>query len=919
MSPIHSTSRRSLSGHGIECLEARIAPAAVVGLDASRNLLFFDTDQPDEITKTLPIKGVGTGETIVGIDFRPLDGLLYAVTKQDAVGRIYTLNVETGAAVKVSTLVAAPGDDNPFTGLDASTIFGADFNPVPDRLRLVSADLDANLRIAVTAVPAGPGTPPATPALPAGSTFTDTPLTIGGVAGTGSQLAILGAAYSNPDTDANTGTELTYINFANSSLYVAATPNNGQLTLRGALGITLDPASGGIGGYDIALEGRTNLAIAALRPTGATGHSLYEINTASGAATLLDKIGDGSRTIVDIAMPTAGVSIAASGRSAVYTDVDGDRVTVTTTKGKLTPAMFTLVPEGSGARLAQLNLTNDFDATTPGNSLEGTGVSITARPSGLGGNGFVNVGYINATGFDLGAVLVRGDLTDLDAGNAVATTAAVASLTVDTLGRFGVDTTANVAPVGGGNPVLLGNEVLSITGRLGSLKVAGDVLITKINVGNAGTTPVVGSGSIGAIFIGGSLIGGDGDDTGYIIADGAIASVTIKGGIEGDEGINSGGIFAGGTIGAINIAGDVTGDIGPGSGEIFATGGFSTVLIGGDLVGGGDADDGGGESSGKITGASAKSITIVGNIFGGVGDFSGRIEIFGSAGRISVVGNLIGDDGASSGSITVETATSITIGRSILGGAGEASASILGLTSLGAVTIRQSIDNDANPFSGGVTSLGRIASITVGLNVDGGVILAKSLGTLKIGGTLSFSQVQVLGELLPATAAKAVAIGKVTVGQDVSFSNIQAGFIDEVLLSTFAEEETLAQYTNRDAQIGSILVGRNVEQSSFAAGVSAGADGFFGNGDVGEGPFTGPQSTSIFSRIASITINGQIRGSQDDGESFGFVAQQIGAFKLGGFAVPLSPTALDVLRLRSPAVAGFGETSNVFIREYAGN
>ena len=63
------------------------------------------------------------------------------------IGNIYKLNPANGMAPLVSTSRPAAGDDNPFAALTGATS-GVDFNPVADRLRVVS-NTGQNLRINV--------------------------------------------------------------------------------------------------------------------------------------------------------------------------------------------------------------------------------------------------------------------------------------------------------------------------------------------------------------------------------------------------------------------------------------------------------------------------------------------------------------------------------------------------------------------------------------------------------------------------------------------------------------------------------------------------------------------------------------------------------------------------------------------------
>src|SRR5687767_10456199 len=66
----------------------------VVALTSGNRLLFFDSATPGTVTKLITINTVGN-ETLVGIDFRPATGDLYAFGPS---GRLYVLNLTSGAA-----------------------------------------------------------------------------------------------------------------------------------------------------------------------------------------------------------------------------------------------------------------------------------------------------------------------------------------------------------------------------------------------------------------------------------------------------------------------------------------------------------------------------------------------------------------------------------------------------------------------------------------------------------------------------------------------------------------------------------------------------------------------------------------------------------------------------------------------------
>ena len=238
-------------------------PAATVGdvvaLTASNRLVSFDRATPGTIRTNVLVTGLQSGENLVGIDVRPADGMLYGV---GSTGRLYTLDAATGAATNKSRLVADAADTTePFTAL-AGASFGVDFNPVADRLRIVS-NTGQSLRINVDT----------------GATTTD-----GSINGGAANTAISASAYTN--SFAGTGSTTLYgIDSANATLYTQNPPNNGTLATPVALGITIGAANG----FDI--DARTNMGYMVATVGGA--RNLYGVNLAatSAPATLLGAVG----------------------------------------------------------------------------------------------------------------------------------------------------------------------------------------------------------------------------------------------------------------------------------------------------------------------------------------------------------------------------------------------------------------------------------------------------------------------------------------------------------------------------------------------------------------------------------------------------------------------------------------------------
>ncbi len=209
-------------------------------------LIRFDSATPGTVT-SLAITGLQGGETVLGIDFRPATGQLYAV---GSTGRLYTINRTTGAATFTAALSV------PLSG----TAFGVDFNPTVDRFRIVS-NTGQNLRV-------NPND---------GVVTTDGAIN-------GASTSVDGVAYTNNFNGAAT-TTLFDIDATTDSLYTQNPPNNGTVVAVGPLGVNVTD----VNGFDY--TSINNTAYAAFTVAGQTG--LYTVNTTTGAATFVGLIGTG--------------------------------------------------------------------------------------------------------------------------------------------------------------------------------------------------------------------------------------------------------------------------------------------------------------------------------------------------------------------------------------------------------------------------------------------------------------------------------------------------------------------------------------------------------------------------------------------------------------------------------------------------
>jgi hypothetical protein len=132
------------------------------------------------------------------------------------------------------------------------------------------------------------------------------------------------------------------------------------------------------------------------------------------------------------------------------------------------------------------------------------------------------------------------------------------------------------------------------------------------------------------------------------------------------------------------------------------------------------------------------------------------------------------------------------------------------------------------------------------------------------------------GEAMPSGNTD-VAMQSLTVNGSVTYALILGGY------------DVNGQGVNADAQIGSITVTGDWAASSLATGVTPGPDGLFGTDDDAE--LSGPgvkDDPNVLSQIGSVVIGGAVSGSGVSGDHFGFVAEWVVAFRMGGVDIPLN-------------------------------
>jgi len=255
-------------------------PEQLLAITQEHELIRFKAGQPQRVVSRQALKGLTANERVVGMDFRVARGVLYVLTDQ---GQLYTADPASGKL----TPVGAGAGNNQGPALKGQTV-GVDFNPVADRIRVVTAS-GQNWRLH-----------------PDTGAWVDADAAKEGVQGDGalayaaddthaaSTPMVGAAAYTyNKDNDKLTtnyaidlvGVRLVMQGSREGGAPVVS-PNTGKLRTVGALGVSRVKEVA----FDIA--DMNNAALAALGDGRRT--RLYQVDLRTGSASLLGTVGDGT-------------------------------------------------------------------------------------------------------------------------------------------------------------------------------------------------------------------------------------------------------------------------------------------------------------------------------------------------------------------------------------------------------------------------------------------------------------------------------------------------------------------------------------------------------------------------------------------------------------------------------------------------
>lgn len=334
----------------------------VLGLLGTGNsLITFANTAPNRLLNAngatgVPVTGLTAGDVLQGLDMRPATGEIMALGTNGTTARIYRLNItgnaQTGQITAASATLLGTGFTFPVQGVAQGTDFGYDFNPVPDRIRIVSntrQDLRANPNNGALAATDGLLTYIAgdvNAALTPSVTTAAYDRNFAGTLGTTLYVMDSRAGAAQGILAAQGG-----INGA-----AAGGPNSGVLVTVAPISTTAGPLTfTNVAGFDI--SGISGTALAAIQPMGALSSNLYTVNLTTGLLTQVTAgpIGGATPLLVrDITFGLSAAALAGLGQenaTIFAADTNNNRIQRSVDDG----VTWTVISLGSGIAPGQFN------------------------------------------------------------------------------------------------------------------------------------------------------------------------------------------------------------------------------------------------------------------------------------------------------------------------------------------------------------------------------------------------------------------------------------------------------------------------------------------------------------------------------------------------------------------------------------
>jgi trimeric autotransporter adhesin len=357
-----SLSNKSALGAAISDIAVKIdrtlAPAVgtiAYALTSNNNIISFELENPRVIRTLVPVSGLVTGQTLVGMDTRPNTGELYGLgyKSSDSTANIYVINPGTGLATAVSaTSVKLALGTGP-------VVF--DFNPTVDRIR-VQGTTDKNYRMhpVTGSVVANDG---------------DIKYATGD-ANAGKNPYAGSGAYTNSFIG-TTATQLFVIDDSLSVLALQNPPNDGVLNTIASLNLVLNKsdASSDLDIYFNPVT-RTNDAYLVANISCSSTDTLYMISLSSGQTTSIGSIGYGI-AVRDIAIAIDRTFLPTQGRKVFALTSNNNIVSFTSDR----PEQILSIAPITGLVANQTLVGLDFRSTD--GKLYGLGYNATDKTATL--------------------------------------------------------------------------------------------------------------------------------------------------------------------------------------------------------------------------------------------------------------------------------------------------------------------------------------------------------------------------------------------------------------------------------------------------------------------------------------------------------------------------------------------------------
>lgn len=232
---------------------------------------YIDTSSEPGFPKTIVNLQNPNSEQIVGIDIRPFDNVLYALTNDSGIGRLYTIEPEAFVSSAPATFIGVIR--NILTAIELiGTNFGFDFDPTNDRIRIVSSSSQNLTTNPVTAL-----------------TLEEFPINFAGPG----NASVLASAYTNnlpPPVATTMLYDIGTIDSGSPTLFTQNPANLGTLTQVG-------PVTGFVGTIAVGFDIQTNnvgdneaFAVIETAVPGFFSTDLYSIDLVTGQGTFLGNL-----------------------------------------------------------------------------------------------------------------------------------------------------------------------------------------------------------------------------------------------------------------------------------------------------------------------------------------------------------------------------------------------------------------------------------------------------------------------------------------------------------------------------------------------------------------------------------------------------------------------------------------------------